>query len=80
LIVRADNGGGVKTLQPLAALAFDPPMPALLKAGTTWKGTFSGSGTVKKETLFYVGFGQFGYDPRFDPRLFSITTSKSATS
>lgn len=79
LIVRTDNGGGIKTLQPLAALAFDPPFPAAMKPGTTWKGTFSGAETVKKGTLFYVGFGQFGYDPVYNPTLFSVSTSKSGT-
>ena len=80
LIVRTDNGGGTKTLKPLAPLSFDPAVPDTLKPGTTWKGTFSGAEAVKKGTLFYVGFGQFGYDPRYNPLLFSIVTSKPATS
>jgi peptide/nickel transport system permease protein len=80
LIVRTDNGGGIKTLQPLTAVAFDPPMPAELKPGKTWTGTFGGSDVVKNGTLFYVGFGQFGYNPLYNPTLFSIATSKSATS
>ena len=51
-------------------------MPATLKPGETWTGTFSGADAVKKGSLFYVGFGQFGYNPVYNPQLFSIATSK----
>ena len=58
----------------LAASSFEPAVPATLKPGQTWKGTFSGADAVKKGTLFYVGFGQFGYDPTYNPTLFSFAT------
>jgi peptide/nickel transport system permease protein len=77
LIVQTDAGSGTKTLQPFAASSFDPPVPQMLKPGETWSGTFSGSDPVKKGALFYVGFGQFGYDPVYNPTLFSITSQKS---
>ena len=77
LIVRTDSGGGIKQLIPLPATTFAPDVPATLKPGTTWRGTFSGPDVVKKGTLFYVGFGQFTYDTRFDPRPFSMSSAKS---
>ena len=79
LIVRIDSGGGVRQLVPLPATSFAPEVPATLKPGTAWQGTFSGPDVVKKKTLFYVGFGQFTYDTRFDPRPFSISSAKSGT-
>ena len=61
LVVQTDNGSGIKFLQPLPATEFDPPVPAILDAHATWKGTFAGNGVVAKGQLFYVGFGQFTY-------------------
>lgn len=77
LVAQVDNGSGTRTLQPLPASEFDPPIPATLKPGTTWRGTFGGSDVVRKGTLFYVGFGQFAYDSRFGARPpFSTSTAK----
>jgi hypothetical protein len=75
--VRTDNGGGVRELVAVPATSFAPDVPSTLKPGTTWRGTFSGPDVVKKGTLFYVGFGQFTYDTRFDPRPFSMSSAKS---
>ena len=79
LIVQEDNGGGVKHLQPLAATNFDPPLPKELKGNSKWVGTFSGNDAVAKGTLFYAGFGRFGYESSFDTRSFSTSSAKSAT-
>lgn len=79
LIVRVDEGGGTKTLQPLPALAFSPPFPARLAGGKKWVGTFGGGDAVAKGTLFYVGFGQFNYETTFNERSFSTSSADSAT-
>jgi peptide/nickel transport system permease protein len=79
LLVEADNGGG-RYLKPLAAKQFTPALPQLVKPHSTWTGTFAGSDPVKHGTVFYVGFGQFGYVNSFDGgRSFSTSTAKSAT-
>ena len=39
LIVRTDNGGGIKQLIPLPATTFAPDVPKTLEPGTTWRGT-----------------------------------------
>jgi hypothetical protein len=79
LLVQTDNGGGIKYLKPLAATAFTPSLPQLLKAHSAWTGTFAGSDTVAKGTEFYVGFGQFVYAGSITAqRGFSTSTAKSA--
>jgi peptide/nickel transport system permease protein len=80
LVVQTDNGSGIKTLQPLAASEFEPPLPKVLAGHASWRGTFAGSATVKKGTLFYVGFGEFFYvNAPNDPLPISVTTTESAT-
>jgi hypothetical protein len=80
LVVRTDNGGGIKALQPLSASQVDPPLPAVLDSRQTWEGTFSGSGVVKKGQLFYTGFGQFFYaDSPVQTLAFSVVSHDSAT-
>jgi peptide/nickel transport system permease protein len=79
LLVQTDNGGG-RYLKPLGAKVFTPAFPELLKAHTTWTGTFSGPDPVKRGSEFYVGFGQFTYADSLNfPQAFSTSTAKSAT-
>ena len=79
LLAQIDTGSGIKTLTPEPAEVFDPALPKALAPFSTWKGTFAGSSQVKSKSLFYVGFGQFGYDdPLSHP--FSTSTAKSANS
>ena len=81
LVVRTDDGSGIKRLQPLGATEFVPPLPKVLAPRATWRGSFAGSGVVKKGTLFYVGIGQFFYvNAPYDPLPISVTSQKSATS
>jgi hypothetical protein len=80
LLVQTDNGGGIKYLKPLAAHSFSPALPQLLKAHSTWTGTFAGSDPVAHGAEFYVGFGQFVYAGSLTgQRSFSTSTAKSAT-
>jgi peptide/nickel transport system permease protein len=79
LLVQTDNGGGIKYLKPLAATSFTPSLPQLLKAHSTWTGTFAGPDPLTHGTEFYVGFGQFSYMSAFNgQRGFSTSTAKSA--
>jgi peptide/nickel transport system permease protein len=79
LLVQTDNGGGIKFLKPLAATSFTPALPQLLKAHSTWTGTFAGSDPVTRGTELYVGFGQFLYaNSVTSQRGFSTSTVKSA--
>lgn len=79
LLVLTDLGGG-RFLKPLPAKVFTPEFPRLVKAHTTWSGTFSGPDPVKSGSEFYVGFGQFTYaDSLGSTRAFSTSTVKSAT-
>ena len=79
LVVRTDNGGGIKELQPLSATQVDPPLPEILGSRQTWEGTFSGSSVVTKRQLFYVGYGQFFYaDSPVQTNPFSVVSRDSA--
>ncbi len=79
LVVQADNGGGVKRLEPLTATEIEPPLPQILGSQQRWDGTFAGSGVVKKGQLFYVGFGQFFYaDSPVQTQAFSVVSRLSA--
>jgi hypothetical protein len=79
LLVLTDVGGG-RFLKPLPAKVFTPEFPRLVKAHTTWSGTFSGPDPVKSGSEFYVGFGQFTYtDSLGSTRAFSTSSVKSAT-
>jgi peptide/nickel transport system permease protein len=80
LLVQTDEGTGTKRLEPLPAVAFTPALPATLKPNSTWTGTFAGSDSVARGTLFYVGFGQFQIESSFNgAQPFSTSTAKSAT-
>lgn len=78
LLVQLDNGGGIKTLTPQPAAAFIPALPKALGPFSTWQGTFAGSTPIEHGALFYVGFGQFGYDDPLNEHTFSTSTAKSA--
>lgn len=41
------------------AISFAPSPPAVLGRGRTWRGTFSGRGTIPRATLIRVTFGDF---------------------
>jgi hypothetical protein len=43
----------------LGAVSFAPSPPAVLRRGHTWRGTFSGRGTIPRGTLIRVTFGDF---------------------
>jgi hypothetical protein len=43
----------------LGAVSFAPRPPAVLGRGRTWRGTFSGRGTIPRGTLIKVTFGDF---------------------
>jgi hypothetical protein len=43
----------------LGAVSFAPSPPAVLGRGHTWRGTFSGRGTIPRGTLIRVTFGDF---------------------
>jgi hypothetical protein len=43
----------------LGAVSFAPSPPAVLRRGHTWRGTFSGRGTIPRGTLISVTFGDF---------------------
>ena len=43
----------------LGAVSFAPSPPAVLRRGHTWRGTFSGRGTIRRGTLISVTFGDF---------------------
>jgi hypothetical protein len=45
LVVRTDNGGGIKELQPLSASQVDPPLPEILGSRQTWEGSSRGAGS-----------------------------------
>ena len=74
LLVRGPDRFGSTILQVFEAKQFDPPLPPVLKAHETWRGTFLGTGKVKSGSLFYVGYGQF----LVDNRPISFSTEKSA--
>jgi peptide/nickel transport system permease protein len=79
LIIQTDEGTGTKLLKPLPAVAFQPALPATLKAHATWAGTFAGPDPVDHRALFFVGFGQFELtSPASGARPFSLSTAKSA--
>jgi peptide/nickel transport system permease protein len=78
LVVQTDNGSGTRYLQPLPAREFEPAFPQILKAHTSWRGTFAGNGPIKKGALFYVGYGQFNYLSPTTPLPISVTSKKSA--
>jgi len=75
LLVRGPDRFGSIILQVYEAKQFDPPLPATLKPHETWRGTFAGTGKVKPDSLFYVGFGQF----TLNGRPISFSSEKSAT-
>ena len=78
VIVRTDNGGDMKN-SSTPGNDLCPRRPQDARARHHLARHFSGPDIVKKGTLFYVGFGQFTYDTRFDPRPFSISSARSAT-
>src|SRR4051812_38358336 len=79
LVVRTDNGSGIKQLQPLGASELAPALPKVLAPRATWRGSFAGSEVLKKGTLFYVGIGQFFYvNAPYDPLPIALTTQESA--
>jgi hypothetical protein len=56
---RSSGGVRVTSLAALLATSFEPRLPSQLRAGESWSGVISGSGTLPRGRVIYVTWGRF---------------------
>jgi hypothetical protein len=59
LVPQLDRASGYASFRVVPATRVDPPLPETLAPGESWTGTFGGLARIPRQTLIYVGIGQF---------------------